>query len=82
MTTALVTGATNGIGKHIARLLLARGAAVWVGARDPAKGAAAVAELGGDARLLVLDVTDAASIAAAAAGAAARHPDQQRGHLR
>jgi NAD(P)-dependent dehydrogenase (short-subunit alcohol dehydrogenase family) len=65
MTTALVTGANNAIGKQIARLLVARGATVWVGARSAAKGAEAVAEIGGDARLLILDVTDAASIATA-----------------
>ena len=35
-------------------------------ARDPGRGKAAVAAIGGDARLLVLDVTDAASVAAAA----------------
>ena len=64
--TALVTGANNGIGKEVARLLLAAGAQVHVGARDAARGQAAVDELGDGAQLLLLDVTDAQSIAAAA----------------
>jgi NAD(P)-dependent dehydrogenase (short-subunit alcohol dehydrogenase family) len=63
---SLVTGANNGIGKEIARQLADAGHTVYVGARDADRGKAAVAEIGGDARLLVLDVTDAASVAAAA----------------
>jgi len=63
---ALVTGASKGIGKEIARQLTAAGLAVYVGSRDPARGQRAAAEIGGGARLLVLDVTDAASIADAA----------------
>lgn len=64
--TALVTGANKGIGKEIARLLVAEGFTVYVGSRDAGRGERAVEELGGGARLLVLDVTDADSIAAAA----------------
>ena len=64
---ALVTGANKGIGKEIARQLAAAGHTVYVGARDAERGKEAVADIGGDARLLVLDVTDADSIAAAAA---------------
>ncbi|HSZ41376.1 MAG TPA: SDR family NAD(P)-dependent oxidoreductase [Trebonia sp.] len=64
--SALVTGANKGIGKEIARQLAAEGHTVYVGSRDAGRGAEAVAEIGGDARPLVLDVTDAASIAAAA----------------
>lgn len=63
--TALVTGATSGIGKEIARLLIAQGWSVLVGARDTERGAQTARELGG--QLLQLDVTDAASIGAAAA---------------
>ncbi|MDC0670456.1 SDR family oxidoreductase [Nannocystis radixulma] len=64
---ALVTGANKGIGLQIARELAARGYTVLVGARDPARGEVAAKQIAGDARSLVLDVTDAATIAAAAA---------------
>ncbi|MCO6010174.1 SDR family oxidoreductase [Actinoallomurus purpureus] len=63
---ALVTGANKGIGKEIARQLADAGLTVYVGSRDAARGERAVEEIGGDARPLVLDVTDAASIADAA----------------
>jgi NAD(P)-dependent dehydrogenase (short-subunit alcohol dehydrogenase family) len=63
---ALVTGANKGIGKEIARQLAAAGNTVYVGSRDKGRGKDAVADIDGDARLLVLDVTDADSIAAAA----------------
>jgi NAD(P)-dependent dehydrogenase (short-subunit alcohol dehydrogenase family) len=65
--TALVTGATSGIGKEIARQLLGKGHTVYVGARDSQRGQAAMDEVEGDARLLILDVTDPDSITAAAA---------------
>lgn len=64
---ALVTGASSGIGKEVARQLLGAGLIVYVGSRDPDRGRAAVQELGGGARLLVIDVTDEESITAAAA---------------
>jgi NAD(P)-dependent dehydrogenase (short-subunit alcohol dehydrogenase family) len=63
---ALVTGANKGIGKEIARQLAGAGLTVYVGSRDAARGERAIEEIGGDARLLVFDVTDAASIADAA----------------
>jgi NAD(P)-dependent dehydrogenase (short-subunit alcohol dehydrogenase family) len=65
-STALVTGANKGIGQEIARQLAYAGHTVYIGSRDAARGERAVAELSGDTRLLVLDVTDAASIAGAA----------------
>ena len=65
---ALVTGANKGIGKEIARQLADAGLTVYVGSRDAARGERAAEEIGGDTRLLVLDVTDDASIAAAARG--------------
>ncbi|SED48417.1 SDR family oxidoreductase [Streptomyces melanosporofaciens] len=65
--TALVTGANKGIGKDIARLLGAEGLTVYVGSRDAERGRRAVEEIGGGARLMVLDVTDPESIASAAA---------------
>ena len=64
-STALVTGATGGIGLHIARQLSEQGWTVLVGARDAARGAKVAGQFGG--RPLTLDVTDAGSIAAAAA---------------
>lgn len=63
MTTTLITGANKGLGKETARLLVAAGHTVWVGARDEARGRAAADELG--ARFVQLDVTDDASVAAA-----------------
>jgi NAD(P)-dependent dehydrogenase (short-subunit alcohol dehydrogenase family) len=72
MTVALVTGATGGIGREIARQLLTAGVEVLVGARDAERGRQTVAELGPAARAVVLDVTDAAAIAAAAAQVRAR----------
>ncbi|GAA5199283.1 SDR family NAD(P)-dependent oxidoreductase [Rugosimonospora acidiphila] len=65
-STALVTGANKGIGEHIARQLAAAGLTVYVGSRDPERGRRVVEEIGGNARLLILDVTDAKSIAEAA----------------
>ena len=67
MTTsvALVTGATGGIGLHIARQFAERGWTVLVGARDAARGAETAAQFGG--RPVLLDVADADTITAAAA---------------
>ncbi|MCB5908929.1 SDR family oxidoreductase [Streptomyces pinistramenti] len=64
--TALVTGANKGIGKEIARQLVAAGLTVYVGSRDAERGRRAVDEIGGGARLLLLDVTDQAGIEGAA----------------
>lgn len=61
---ALVTGATGGIGVHIAGQLAEQGWTVLVGARDAGRGAAAAERIGG--RGLVVDVTDVDSIVAAA----------------
>jgi NAD(P)-dependent dehydrogenase (short-subunit alcohol dehydrogenase family) len=69
-TTALVTGANKGIGYEVAAALAARGMTVLLGSRDRARGEQAAARLraaGGDVRPIVLDVTDPATIAAAAA---------------
>jgi NAD(P)-dependent dehydrogenase (short-subunit alcohol dehydrogenase family) len=65
-STALVTGANKGIGREIARQLAAAGHTVYLGSRDAARGERAAELIGEDVRPIVLDVTDAASIAAAA----------------
>ncbi|AQA02351.1 short-chain dehydrogenase [Mycobacterium sp. MS1601] len=62
--TALVTGANRGIGHHFATELLRRGAKVYATARRPE-----LVEIAG-AELLRLDITDQASVEAAAAQAA------------
>jgi NAD(P)-dependent dehydrogenase (short-subunit alcohol dehydrogenase family) len=68
-TVALVTGANKGVGCAIASRLAQLGLTVYVGGRDHERGHRAAAEItarGGDARFVALDVTDEASIAAAA----------------
>ena len=68
---AIVTGASRGIGRAVARTLASAGASVVAGARG--ENAAAVVkeitEAGGKAIAVALDVTDAASIAEAVASA-------------
>ncbi len=64
---ALVTGANQGIGLQIARELAAKDFIVLVGSRDLEKGEEAARTIEGGARAIQLDVTDSASIAAAAA---------------
>lgn len=62
-STALVTGANRGLGRHFAGQLVARGAKVYAGARDPGS-----VDLEGVIPLAV-DVTDPASVTAAAQAA-------------
>jgi 3-oxoacyl-[acyl-carrier protein] reductase len=65
---ALVTGASRGIGRVVARTLAGQGATVYLGARDEARLAEAVKEItaaGGKASALALDVADRASAQAA-----------------
>ncbi len=64
---ALVTGANQGVGFQVAKELVGAGHTVLVGSRDFAKGEAAAAKIGPGAIALQIDVTDQASIAAAAA---------------
>jgi NAD(P)-dependent dehydrogenase (short-subunit alcohol dehydrogenase family) len=59
-STALVTGANRGLGRHLAAELLARGATVYAGARNPD-----TVDLPGVTPVR-LDITDPASVAAAA----------------
>jgi NAD(P)-dependent dehydrogenase (short-subunit alcohol dehydrogenase family) len=63
---ALVTGANQGIGLQIAKDLVAHGFTVLVGSRNLERGEAAAKDVGPHARALQLDVTEQASIAAAA----------------
>jgi NAD(P)-dependent dehydrogenase (short-subunit alcohol dehydrogenase family) len=58
--TAFVTGANRGLGRHLAQELVARGASVYAGARDPDR-----VDLPG-AKVVEIDITDPDSVAAAA----------------
>ncbi|MFJ8142923.1 SDR family NAD(P)-dependent oxidoreductase [Streptomyces sp. NPDC096013] len=60
--TALVTGATSGIGRAVAQNLAHQGATVVLHGRDQARGEALAKEIaaeGGTARFIVADLTDA-----------------------
>jgi len=64
---ALVSGANTGVGYQIAKALTENGYTVYVGSRDLEKGEKAAAEIGGQAKGIKLDITDAHSIQAAVA---------------
>ena len=67
---ALVTGANRGIGFAVARGLCEHGLTVLLGARDGSEGekaARTLADTGGDARPIEIDIADDASVAGAAA---------------
>lgn len=66
MTTTLITGANKGLGYETARQLIAAGHTVYVGARDEGNARQAAESLGLNARPLLIDVTDEASVQAAA----------------
>lgn len=57
--TALVTGsgAVGGLGHAVAKILAARGAEVMVTGRDPQRGAQVVADIGGRARFIQVDLS-------------------------
>lgn len=63
---ALVTGANQGVGLQVAKELVANGVTVLVGSRNFGRGEAAAASIGTGAHALQIDVTDQASITAAA----------------
>jgi 3-oxoacyl-[acyl-carrier protein] reductase len=72
----LVTGASRGIGRAVARELAARGAIVYLGARDESKLAEAVAEIGaagGQGVAVPLNVAERASVEAALDGILKAH---------
>lgn len=62
--TALVTGASSGLGAHFARVLTAQGAQVTCAARRVDRLDALVDQIGPMARAAAMDVTDAASVSA------------------
>jgi NAD(P)-dependent dehydrogenase (short-subunit alcohol dehydrogenase family) len=70
-TTAIVTGASSGIGFEVARRLLKDGANVVLGGRDADKLTAAVESLGEPARTVAVvgDIADAATAGRLVAGA-------------
>jgi len=74
MTVTLITGANKGLGYETARQLIAKGHTVYLGARDPERGGAAAAALGG--QFVQLDVTDDASVESAL-----RSIDERQGRL-
>ena len=81
--TALVTGATGGIGGAIARALHGAGATVAISARQADKLEAFAKELGDRVHVLPCDLADRAAVAqlidqAVGKLTAARHPGQQR----
>ena len=70
---ALVTGANQGVGLEVATKLAANGITVYLGSRNLARGEAAAAGIPTGATAIQLDVTDLASIAAAAERIRAEH---------
>jgi NAD(P)-dependent dehydrogenase (short-subunit alcohol dehydrogenase family) len=78
-TIALVTGANKGIGYQVVEQLAALGMTVLLAARDRQRreeAASALRSAGADVHPVALDVTDAATVAAAA-----RHIDERFGRL-
>jgi NAD(P)-dependent dehydrogenase (short-subunit alcohol dehydrogenase family) len=66
-TTAIITGASSGIGEATAKVLAARGARVVLAVRDVDKGDRAARRIGGRTEVRRLDLADLASVRAFAA---------------
>ncbi|OKI62321.1 SDR family NAD(P)-dependent oxidoreductase [Micromonospora sp. CB01531] len=76
---ALITGANKGIGRAATERFAVLGMTVLIGARDARRGAEAAAALraaGGDAHAVTVDVTDPATVQAAA-----KQVEEEFGHL-
>jgi NAD(P)-dependent dehydrogenase (short-subunit alcohol dehydrogenase family) len=73
---ALITGANQGVGLQVAKELVANGLTVLVGSRNLERGEDAAGAIGPHAIAIQIDVTDQASITAAA-----EHIRQEFGHL-
>ncbi|MEV6443443.1 glucose 1-dehydrogenase [Amycolatopsis sp. NPDC051716] len=69
----LVTGGGSGIGRATARAFAGEGATVVVAGRDERRLASAVAEIGGDASAVTVDVIDSADVARMVETVVARH---------
>ena len=73
---ALVTGANQGVGYQIAKALAQNGYTVYVGSRNQSNGEKAAAEMGANAQVIPLDVTQQTTINAAVA-----HIEKEQGRL-
>ncbi|MEU2079008.1 oxidoreductase [Streptomyces sp. NPDC013489] len=71
--TALITGASGGIGLETARVLADRGAHVLLACRNVGRGRAAAARIGGSTEVVRLDLACLDSVREAAAWVHARH---------
>lgn len=71
--TILITGATDGLGRAVARELAQRGATLLVHGRDEARGREALAEIGGEAEWLQADLASLEEVRALARQVTDRH---------
>lgn len=71
--SVIVTGASKGIGKGIARVFASKGAKVLLAARDFRQAEAAAAEIGANASAVAADISRAEDCAAMARAAIERH---------